>query len=382
MGGAPTGAPGYPPTSGAPGYPGASPYAPAPGGAPYGQAPGAGYGAPQQQQQQQQHHGGGHCGGSILPYTEIPTVNPLAHCDPSSDGSVLRKAMKGLGTDEAAIIGVLAHRASDQRQQIMLKYQQAYGRDLIKDLKSELSGKFEDAIIALMTPLPLYLAHELHNAMKGIGTNERTLVEILCTRSNASLMAIKNAYHHHYRKRLEEDISGDTSGDFGRLLISMCACSRDEVNCDPALATSLAQQLYKAGEGKLGTDEAEFNRILSSYSYPLLRVVFEEYKKIKGKSFGDALKSELSGDLRLGMMAIYDCIQNRAGFFAKELHESMAGMGTKDRALIRLVVSRCEIDMGNIKQEYHKMYGKSLEHAIKSDTSGDLKKLLIGMVEG
>lgn len=55
-------------------------------------------------------------------------MNPLAHCDPSSDGSVLRKAMKGLGTDEAAIIGVLAHRASDQRQQIMLKYQQAYGR--------------------------------------------------------------------------------------------------------------------------------------------------------------------------------------------------------------------------------------------------------------
>lgn len=55
-------------------------------------------------------------------------MNPLSHCDPSSDASVLRKAMKGFGTDEAAIIGVLAHRSSDQRQQILLKYQQAYGR--------------------------------------------------------------------------------------------------------------------------------------------------------------------------------------------------------------------------------------------------------------
>lgn len=55
-------------------------------------------------------------------------MNPLAHNDPSSDASILRKAMKGLGTDESAIIGVLAHRTSDQRQQIMLKYQQAYGR--------------------------------------------------------------------------------------------------------------------------------------------------------------------------------------------------------------------------------------------------------------
>lgn len=58
---------------------------------------------------------------------------------------------------------------------------------------------------------------------------------------------IKNAYYQHYRKKLEEDLHGDTSGDFRRLLISMCACARDESNCDPALANSLAQQLYKAG---------------------------------------------------------------------------------------------------------------------------------------
>lgn len=54
----------------------------------------------------------------------------------------------------------------------------------------------------------------------------------------------------------------------------------------------------------MGTDEGEFNRILSSYSYPMLRCVFDEYKKIKGKSFGDALDSELSGDLKIGMKAV------------------------------------------------------------------------------
>ncbi|XP_045617471.1 annexin B9 isoform X1 [Procambarus clarkii] len=397
----------YPGAGGSP-YPGAggSPY-PGAGSVPYsqagvgGQQPAAGYPgvsrtepAVHQAARMASSYSAAPLGGRLIPYTEIPTVRPSPHFDASSDAAVLRKAMKGFGTDEAAIIGVLSRRTSAERQQIMLKYQQAYGReegddskkgltgDLVKDLKSELSGKFEVAIVALMTPLPLYLAQQIHNAMSGIGTNERTLVEILCTRDNASLMAIKNAYYQHYRKKLENDLGGDTSGDFRRLLISMCACCRDETNCDPALANNLAQQLYKAGEGKMGTDEGEFNRILSSYSYPLLRCVFEEYMKIKGKSFGDAIDAELSGDLKLGMKAIYFTIQNRAGYFAKELHDSMAGMGTKDEALIRLVVSRCEIDMGNIKQEYQKLYKKSLEQDIKGDTSGDYKKLLLALVEG
>ncbi|KAK8725868.1 hypothetical protein OTU49_010526 [Cherax quadricarinatus] len=329
-----------------------------------------------------------------MDYAEIPTVRPSPHFDPGSDASVLRKAMKGFGTDEAAIINVLSRRTSHERQQIMLKYQQAFGReegggtkkgltgDLVKDLKSELSGKFEDGIIALMTPLPIYLAQEINNAIAGIGTNERTLVEILCTRDNASLMEIKNAYYHRYHKKLENDLGGDTSGDFRRLLISMCACSRDEHNHDPALANNLAQQLYHAGEGKMGTDEAEFNRILSSYSYPLLRCVFEEYSKISKKSFGDAINAELSGDLKLGMQAIYTSILNRPEYFAKELRAAMAGLGTNDRALIRLVVSRCEIDMGNIKQEYHKLYKKPLDQDIKSETSGDYKKLLLALIEG
>lgn len=59
---------------------------------------------------------------------EQPTVKTIPHFDPSGDSAILRKAMKGLGTDEKAIIAVLARRTSDQRQQIMLKYQQSYGR--------------------------------------------------------------------------------------------------------------------------------------------------------------------------------------------------------------------------------------------------------------
>ena len=43
----------------------------------------------------------------------------------------------------------------------------------------------------------------------------------------------------------------------------------------------------------------------------------------------------------------------------------LQGMGTDDRTLIRVVVSRCEVDMVQIKQEFQKRYGKTLESFVR-----------------
>ncbi|XP_018014452.1 annexin-B12 [Hyalella azteca] len=311
-----------------------------------------------------------------------PTIRHLGNFDPSTDAAMLRKAMKGLGTDEASIINILANRTNDQRQKIMLAFKQAYGKDLTDELKSELGGKFERVVLAMMLPTTELLADHLHEAMKGVGTNEDTLVEILCTRNNKEINELKSVYEQKYGKSLQERLESETSGPFGSLLISMTTGTRDEENTNLQLAPQLAQQLYKAGEEKVGTDESEFNRILSCYSYNLLRYVFYEYEKIKGKSLIDAIKSEFSGDIQNGLIAVISSIENRPQFFAKCLHDAMKGAGTKDDVLIRLIVTRAEIDLGTIKQEYEKLYGESLESHIKSEVSGDYETLLLALADG
>jgi len=109
--------------------------------------------------------------------------------------------------------------------------------------------------------------------------------------------------------------------------------------------------------------------------------VFHEYKKIKGKSVADAVKSEFSGDLKGGLLMVVNSIEDPHAFLAERLKGAMRGAGTNDRDLIRLVVTRSELDLGSIKDTYARMYGKSLESDIKSDTSGDYKKMLVALCE-
>lgn len=274
--------------------------------------------------------------------------------------------MKGFGTDEQTIIDLLTSRNNNQRQKIARFFTEEYGRDVIEDLKSELGGKFEDVIVGLMMPPEEYLCKQLHKAMDGAGTEEEALVEILCSRGNDEVQQLVDTYEKMYDRPLAEHMCSETGGDFRRLLTLIVTGVRDDSNkVDPDKAKEQAEALYNAGEGKLGTDEEIFNKILAHENFNQLRRIFEEYKEVSGNTIEQAIKHELDGDLKDATLAIVECVQNPAAFFAKRLHDAMAGAGTDDTSLIRIIISRSEIDLATIKDEYERIYDKTLESAVK-----------------
>lgn len=325
------------------------------------------------------------------------TVTPCPSFNPETDCQALRQAMRGAGTDEKAIVSVVSNRSADQRQAIKKMYKTMFGKDLIDNLKSELSGNFSKLMIALFADPEYYDAHCLRDAMKGAGTSEGILIEIMCTRTNAQIEAIKARYKTEFKRDLEKDLVSETSGQFKRLLVSCVQANRAELTpeqyeqmrtqgvqsiLDMNQVAKDAEDLYSAGAKRWGTDESVFLRIIATRTVYHLRAVFDEYARRHGKDIISVIKSEMSGDTESGYKAIAESVINRPAYFAKQLHKSMAGLGTNDSQLIRLVVTRSEIDMANIKEEFYRNYNKTLESFIKGDTSGDYKHLLLNIVQG
>ncbi|XP_058474115.1 annexin A4 [Solea solea] len=310
------------------------------------------------------------------------TVTEASGFDPEADVQKLREAMKGVGTDEAAVIDVLAHRTIAQRQRIKEAFKQAVGKDLAGELNTELSGNFRSVVLGLLMLAPVYDAYELRNAMKGAGTEEACLIDILASRTNDEIKAICAFYKKEYGN-LEKDVCGDTSGMFQRVLVSLLTAGRDEGDkVDEALAAQDAKEIYEAGEARWGTDEVKFLTVLCVRNRNHLLRVFEEYKKISGREIEDSIKREMSGSLEDAFLAIVKCMRSKPAFFAERLYKSMKGLGTTDSILIRMMVSRAEIDMLDIKAEFLKMYGKTLHSFIKGDTSGDYRKILLELCGG
>ncbi|KAK7873706.1 hypothetical protein R5R35_013238 [Gryllus longicercus] len=311
-----------------------------------------------------------------------PTVYLAPDFDPRKDAEVLRLAMKGLGTDEKTIITILCKRANVQRLDIALEYKTLYGKDLIQDLKSELSGNFRSLIVALMTPLSEFYAQELHNAMKGLGTDENCLIEIMCSLRNYEIKRVCNSYEKLFKRHLENDLVDDTSGHFRRLLRSLCTANRNENQiANKEAAFNDVKDLLRAGELQFGTNEPIFNAVLCSRGFEQLLLIFEEYERVTGHTIEKAIKREFSGDAKDGLLAIVQCVRSIPDFFAERLYKSMKGLGTDDKTLIRIVVTRCEVDMVDIKEAFFRHYQKTLESFIEGDTSGDYKRCLLTLIQ-
>jgi annexin A7/11 len=200
--------------------------------------------------------------------------------DATSDADALYKAMKGFGTDEKTLINVLA--TKDPLQVALLRdvYRQRHKKTLEAHVASEVSGSLEDGLLAIIRGPLMQDVHLLHRAMDGPGTKEIILSDVLLGRSNADMHAIKAAYQQAYRRSLEGDLKGDLSMKTERHFLMVVAGNRteDSVPVNPQQTDADILEIYKATEGKTGTDELVVCDILTHRNDAQIRAIAQGYE--------------------------------------------------------------------------------------------------------
>ncbi|XP_017427073.1 annexin D5 [Vigna angularis] len=307
----------------------------------------------------------------------IPPVIP----SPREDAVKLHKAFKGLGCDTSKVINILAHRNGEQRSLIQQEYETTFSELLSKRLSKELHGHLKKAMSLWLHDPPTRDAKIVRKALRPGVSDNQALTESICSRTPSQLRRLKEVYQSNYHSSLETDIEIQLSGDHKKLLLAYVTTPRYEgPELDPVIVEEDAKLLYKAGEKKIGTDEEMFIKIFSEKSSTHLAAVNSAYIASHGHSLEKAIKKETSGSFRYDLLTILRCATDPALYFAKILRRSMKGVGTQDSRLIRVVVTRTEIDMYHIKIAYYKKYGKPLTHAVRSDTSGHYKEFLLSLI--
>uniref|UniRef100_A0A7N8X1V8 Annexin n=1 Tax=Mastacembelus armatus TaxID=205130 RepID=A0A7N8X1V8_9TELE len=307
---------------------------------------------------------------------KYPTVVPAPDFDPDRDAARIENAIKTKGVDEQTIIDVLTKRTYAQRRDIAFAYERRAKKDMISALKGALSGSLETVILGLMKSTAQFDATEIRASIKGLGTDEETLIEILCSRSNDELVEIKKVYKELFKKELEKDVAGDTSGNFAKLLLALVQTKRADPSpiIDNEKIDEDARALYDAGVKIKGTDVPTWISIMSERSVPHLQKVFQRYKSYSPYDMQESIIKEVKGDLQKSFLTLGSMYNLSA-----DLSLSAQSKGAKEKAVTRIIVSRCEVDLKKICSEYKANFGQSLQKTILEHTKGDYQKALFSL---
>ena len=77
--------------------------------------------------------------------------------------------------------------------------------------------------------------------------------------------------------------------------------------------------------------------------------------------------------MKKAFKAIVYTMLSPSEYFTIRVKDAIKGFGTNDNLLMRVLISKDEIDMHQFKSFYSKLYGKNMVSDIKTDIGGIIK---------
>eukprot|EP00928_Gymnodinium_smaydae_P024001 TRINITY_DN19572_c1_g2_i1.p1 TRINITY_DN19572_c1_g2~~TRINITY_DN19572_c1_g2_i1.p1 ORF type:complete len:1389 (+),score=288.69 TRINITY_DN19572_c1_g2_i1:35-4201(+) len=222
----------------------------------------------------------------------------------------------------------------------------------------------------LADPVSLW-CQALQDAMDGWGTDEDTLTALVCTIPEELHEDITRMYLDRKGKTLLDHIQSETSSTYKKVLMAQAN----------SLANARCMALHAAMSG-MGTDEQQIIRIITSADAGERKEMAEVYDRAYDRSLIEHIESEVSGDFKKTLHAIFTSEESLFDLDAdcEALKAAMEGWGTDEEALIKLLASKTHKQMEDIRARFEELHARRLEDWVKSETSGYFQGVLMGLV--
>ena len=291
--------------------------------------------------------------------------------DPSSDIESLNNALSS-PEFESEIIEILCSKTPLELKEITLKFEEKYNKSLRETLQKKLTGKLKELIDALLQDPIEYDANEVFKAIDGFGTDDDSLIELICTRSPDRLKDISKKYSETRENTMEFDIKNDTSQAYGKLITEMSKGERSE---NPYPNISKIKEICNElkGDKSKKFDKEIYVKYFSQCSYCELAMIYKIFEKENHQNLLEFINEKFGADSRNLYKTIFAYIANPNKYFAERIHT------WKDPIVIRNIVSQRD-NLDDIKEEYKRIYEKDLADDIKEKTKDGYQKALLKII--
>ena len=296
--------------------------------------------------------------------------------------------MKGMGCDEKAIIKIVTspkYASPWAMQQLITDYNKRFIRDLIKDIKSETRGDFEDALLAVIRGPLENDARTLDKAMDRAGTDEAAIADVLLCRTNADIKAIVAEYKRLEGKDLLAEIKSEVNDTLFRIYSMALGATKAEPSA-PVIQADIDNkitELHRSTEGVIGSNAVSVAQILVSSNEAQVRAINEGYSSKYHRPLKDVIEKEFRGDTEDALLHLLVMSSDQAKGDAEWLHSALThATGVKDKHFIYRVSTLYwnPPRLAAAKDAYKTVYRRPLKTVVKEALGGDYEDLCIALL--
>lgn len=293
----------------------------------------------------------------------------------------LKNILLSSRTRETSLIYLIMGTTRDERGAIRDSFdRQNPSAPLDALIDHKLSGSFKLLVSKLFYSRAESDTEEVIRAFKGYNPDEETVFEIMFNRPNALRQEIAQLFEQKTGNSLLNKVNSEFHKYTKEPLFKLIQMIRDESGGINESTCTSASDLLKNTDPNEWVKNDDTLEVFGKSTPGELIKIGRLYKEATGNHILDVIDNLKSKHVRCLLKTLYYVVANPAEYYALKINESVKGLGTDEEKLARIIVSRYDLDMMDIKRYYFDNFNETVKEAIEDDCSGSFKRLLVGLI--